>query len=342
MRLPKSPGWTIEIGMHRIRCAAAIAALFLSAAVTGKAEEIPIPHSSPSDQQAPPASLSRYADLVPAATETNTTPAPAGDLVYPSVGDSTPAPPTASTGEGMALQPAPAGAGRKRPTLWNSVNTQRRVVALTYDDGPHAKLTPQLLDILKRENVRATFFVLGSLVEAYPQIVQRMAADGHEVANHTWDHPRLPSLSAEKLDRQIRETTAIIEKNTGQKVTIMRPTYGLYNERVKNDLLEKYRLDMILWSVDPNDWKKPGANTVARRLIEGAHPGAILLAHDIHPGTIQATPKAIAGLKAKGYEFVTVSELLAMDEAPKPSPTPTPAPSPVKKAEKKEPGSASN
>lgn len=321
MRLPKSPGWTIEIMMHRVRRAAAIVALFLSAAAPGKAEDIPIPHSSPSDGQPPSASLSRYADLVPVATNTT----PAGNLAYPAVGDTTPAPSTASTGEGMALHPAPPGAGRDRPALWNSVNTSRKVVALTYDDGPHAKLTPQLLDILKRENVRATFFVLGSLVEAYPQIVQRMAAEGHEVANHTWDHPRLPSLSAEKLDRQIRETTAIIEKNTGQKVTIMRPTYGLYNERVKNDLLEKYRLDMILWSVDPNDWKKPGANTVARRLIEGAHPGAILLAHDIHPGTIQATPKAIAGLKAKGYEFVTVSELLAMDEAPTPTPTPTPA-----------------
>lgn len=325
MRLPKSPGWTIEIMMHRVRRAAAIVALFLSAAAPGKAEDIPIPHSSPSDGQPPSASLSRYADLVTAATNTNTNTTPAGNLAYPAVGDTTPAPSTASTGEGMALHPAPPGAGRDRPALWNSVNTSRKVVALTYDDGPHAKLTPQLLDILKRENVRATFFVLGSLVEAYPQIVQRMAAEGHEVANHTWDHPRLPSLSAEKLDRQIRETTAIIEKNTGQKVTIMRPTYGLYNERVKNDLLEKYRLDMILWSVDPNDWKKPGANTVARRLIEGAHPGAILLAHDIHPGTIQATPKAIAGLKAKGYEFVTVSELLAMDEAPTPTPTPTPA-----------------
>lgn len=323
--------------MHQVPCAVAIVALFFSAAATAKSEEIPIPQSSSTGGQAPPASLSRYADLVPAATKANTAPSPGGNLAYPAVGDTTPAPSTASTGEGMALHPATGGAGRDRPALWNSVNTSRKVVALTYDDGPHAKLTPQLLDILRSENVRATFFVLGSLVEAYPQIVQRMAAEGHEVANHTWDHPRLPSLSAEKFDRQIRETTAIIEKNTGQKVTIMRPTYGLYNERVKNDLLEKYRLDMILWSVDPNDWKKPGANTVARRLIEGAHPGAILLAHDIHPGTIAATPKAIAGLKAKGYEFVTVSELLAMDEAPAPSPTPSSTPSTV--PPDKEPGS---
>ena len=311
--------------MHRVRCAAAVAALFVSPATTGRAENIPIPPSSPAAEQAAPALLSRYADLVPAATDTNAGPATGGNLVYPGTGETTAAPPMKSTSAGMALHPGTAGPGRQRPALWNSVNTSRKVVALTFDDGPHGKLTPQLLDLLKREKVRATFFVLGSLVEANPQIVQRMAAEGHEVANHTWDHPRLPSLSAEKLDRQIRKTTEIIEKNTGQKVTIMRPTYGLYNDRVKNELLEKYRLDIILWSVDPNDWKKPGANTVARRLIEGAHPGAILLAHDIHPGTIAATPKAIAGLKAKGYEFVTVSELLAMDEPETPKTSPTPA-----------------
>jgi len=91
---------------------------------------------------------------------------------------------------------------------------------------------------------------------------------------------------------------------------------------VKNKLINDYGLDMILWSVDPNDWKKPGADVVARRLVNGAHPGAILLSHDIHPGTIAAMPQVIAQLKAKGYTFATVSELLAMDELP----TPTPAP----------------
>ncbi|MFM7376138.1 MAG: polysaccharide deacetylase family protein [Chthoniobacterales bacterium] len=299
------------------------AALLLSCAIgTLRAEDIPIPPHQP--EEIPPASLAGYPDLTPPAAQTNTTAAPTGNLAYPVLGD-TNAPSMKSTGAGMALHPGTTGAGRQRPALWNSVNTSRKVVALTFDDGPHGKLTPQLLDLLQRENVRATFFVLGSLVEANPQIVQRMAAEGHEVANHTWNHPRLPSLSREKFDEQIRKTTEIIERNTGKKVTTMRPTYGLYNERVKNDLLDDYGLDIILWSVDPNDWKKPGANVVARRLVEGAHPGAILLAHDIHPGTIAAMPRAIADLKAKGYEFATVTELLAMDEPEPPEPSPTPA-----------------
>jgi peptidoglycan-N-acetylglucosamine deacetylase len=293
--------------MDRACRAAAVGAAFLIAASMASAETIPIPVHSDAPGAAVPASAADVGGMA-AATGTNTSPA-------------APAPPAA----------------RQRPGLFTAVNTKRKVVALTFDDGPHGQLTPKLLDLLKRENVRATFFVLGSLVEANPAIVQRMAAEGHEVANHTWNHPRLPSLSAEKFAHQIRDTTEIIEKNTGKKVTLTRPTYGLYNERVKNELLDSYGLDIILWSVDPNDWKRPGANVVARRLVEGAHPGAILLAHDIHPGTIAAMPQTITQLKAKGYEFATVSDLLAMDEAPTPSPAPSPTPATV--PPDKEPGS---
>lgn len=298
-------------------CCAVIATAALLTITTARAETIEIPVTAPGE--APPSSLAGY----PAPATANI-PAPAnatGSLAYPKP-ETTPQPEFRDAGAGMALHPGPVASGRKRPGVFNSANTTRKVVALTFDDGPHPKLTPQLLDLLKRENVHATFFVLGSLVAANPQIVQRMAAEGHEVANHSWDHPRLPSLKEEKFDHQIRDTTAIIEKNTGKKVTLMRPTYGLYNERVKNDLISSHGLDIILWSVDPNDWKKPGADVVARRLVNGAHPGAILLSHDIHAGTIAAMPQVIAQLKAKGYTFATVSELLAMDETPAPSTTP--------------------
>lgn len=222
---------------------------------------------------------------------------------------------------------------RKTPGVFNSVHTTRKVIALTFDDGPHGKLTPQLLDLLQREGIHATFFVLGSCVSANPEIVQRMAAEGHEVANHSWDHPRLPSLSPEKFHHQIQDTTDLIEKLTGQKVTLIRPTYGLYNDRVKKDLIENLGLNVILWSVDPNDWKRPGADVVARRLISGAHPGAILLSHDIHPGTIAAMPQVITKLKEMGYSFVTVGELLTMDEPPTPTPVPSPSVSPAKSAD---------
>lgn len=207
-----------------------------------------------------------------------------------------------------------------RPGLFNSVHTSQPVLALTFDDGPHGQLTPQLLDILREQGVHATFFVLGSNVAAYPDIARRIVSEGHEIANHSWDHPSLPRISAERLDREIRTTSDIIEKTTGHKVTIMRPTYGALNDRVQHALIDDYGLDVILWSVDPRDWKRPGADVVTRRLVSGAHPGAILLAHDIHPGTIAAMPATIAQLKAKGYRFVTVSELLSMAE-----PAPPPA-----------------
>jgi len=296
----------------------AIGSLFACAALSARAENIPIPHPSP--EAMPSASLAGYPDLTRTTNEVIGAP---GNLAYPTATENS-LPELKTSGAGMALHPAATASGRKRPALWNSVNTGRKVVALTFDDGPHAKLTPQLLDLLRRENVHATFFVLGSLVSENPEIVQRMAAEGHEVANHSWNHPRLPSLGADQFAHQIRDTTAIIEKNTGKKVTLMRPTYGLYNERVKKQLLEDYGLDMILWSVDPNDWKKPGADVVARRLVNGARPGAILLAHDIHPGTIAAMPQVISQLKAKGYEFATVSELIALDEPEPPKPSPTP------------------
>ena len=222
----------------------------------------------------------------------------------------------------VAFQAPPTG---RAPALYNSVRTTNPVVALTFDDGPHGTLTPKLLDILAREGVHATFFVLGTNVAMYPDIAKRIVAEGHEIANHSWEHPSLPRVSAERLDRELGRTTEIIEKTTGQKVTMMRPTYGALNDRVEKSLLEDYKLDVILWSVDPRDWKRPGADTVTRRLVGGAHPGAILLAHDIHPGTIAAIPGTIAQLKAKGYSFATVSELIAMDE-PKADALPSPSP----------------
>lgn len=204
---------------------------------------------------------------------------------------------------------------KSRPkAVYNTSRTSRPVVALTFDDGPHGVLTPKLLDVLRDAHVRATFFVLGSNVSAYPDIARRIVAEGHEIASHSWSHPSLTKVSAGRFEHEIRDTTDIIERTTGQRVTMMRPPYGALNHRVTKALLEDYQLDVILWDVDPLDWRRPGSDAITRRLVSGAHPGAILLAHDIHPGTIAAIPATIAQLKAKGFSFATVSELLAMDE----------------------------
>lgn len=279
--------------------------------LASKAEDIAIPlaGSGPAaKQQAPPS---------------NASPSPAGAPTGSAADDAKAIHP--SEYAEVKTQPAAVSAtsGKLvRPGLFNSVHTSQPVVALTFDDGPHGQLTPQLLDILRDQGIHATFFVLGSNVAAHPEIARRIVNEGHEIANHSWDHPSLPRVSAERLDREIRSTSDIIEKTTGHKVTMMRPTYGALNDRVRHSLIDDYGLDVILWSVDPFDWKRPGPGVVTRRLVSGAHPGAILLAHDIHPGTIAAMPDTIAQLKAKGYRFATVSELLDMAE---PMPPPPPA-----------------
>lgn len=202
----------------------------------------------------------------------------------------------------------------RAPASYNAVKTQHPVLALTFDDGPHPELTPRLLDILRAEGVRATFYVIGRNVETYPEIARRIVSEGHEIANHTWSHPALPSVGAARLNKEIASTTEIIQRVTGRRPTNMRPPYGAINDRVRQSMFKDHGLDVIMWSVDPLDWRRPGASVVRQRLVDGATPGGILLAHDIHPGTIEAMPGTIRDLKAKGYGFATVSQLLALQE----------------------------
>jgi peptidoglycan/xylan/chitin deacetylase (PgdA/CDA1 family) len=255
----------------------------------------------------------------------------AGLLVSACAQMSTPSPvSTNQTAESATVAPsisitAPTAASvqpSRAPASYNSVYTSKPVLALTFDDGPHPELTPRLLDLLRAEGVRATFYVVGKNVEAYPEIARRIVAEGHEIANHSWSHPALPSLGAARLNQELESTSAVIERVTGRRPTNMRPPYGALNERVRRTIINDHKMDIILWSVDPLDWKRPGAAVVTQRLVQGAQPGGILLAHDIHPGTIEAMPGTIAQLKAKGYGFATVSQLLAMRE---PAPPPTPA-----------------
>lgn len=224
--------------------------------------------------------------------------------------------PSISIGTEGPVAPRPPRA----PANYRSVNTSRPVVALTFDDGPHPELTPKLLDILRQQGVRATFYVIGRSVDAHPEIARRIVAEGHEIANHTYTHPHLTKVGAARLDSEMTRTTEAIVRATGRRPTNMRPPYGAINARVEQSLLQKHGLDVIMWSVDPLDWRRPGAEVVRQRLVDGATPGGILLAHDIHPGTIEAMPGTISDLKAKGYGFATVSQLLALQEPYRPRP----------------------
>jgi peptidoglycan/xylan/chitin deacetylase (PgdA/CDA1 family) len=193
----------------------------------------------------------------------------------------------------------------------NSHDTEGRpLVALTFDDGPHPELTPQLLDILQSKQAVATFYVIGRAVKEHPEIINRAFLEGHEIGNHTWSHPDMRKLSAEALAGEINKTTEAISRVTGEHPYGIRPPYGAYNRKVLSAISPRL-WPVVMWTVDPLDWKKPGSKEVARRVLEKVSPGAIILLHDIHLGTIQAVPSIIEGLLQRGYRLVTVSEILA-------------------------------
>lgn len=189
---------------------------------------------------------------------------------------------------------------------------------MTFDDGPHATLTPQLLDILKARNIKCTFFVVGTNAKAHPQIIRRMIAEGHEVANHTYNHPSLTTISESEIRSQLKQSESAVMAAANYRLRLLRPPYGATNDRVKQLVYSEFGYPTIMWSVDPQDWRRPGASVVTSRLVEGAHPGAIMLAHDIHAATIQAMPAMFDQLLAKGYQFVTVSQLLNIEKAATP------------------------
>jgi peptidoglycan-N-acetylglucosamine deacetylase len=227
---------------------------------------------------------------------------------------------------------------------FNSVHVDGPYVAMTFDDGPSATLTPKLLDLLAAHHIKATFFVIGENVAEHPEIVARAAREGHEIANHSWSHPNLGKMSGDNVRSQLQRTDDAIQNATGKRPTLMRPPYGSITAREKRWIHDEFGYQIILWDVDPYDWKRPGAAVVRNRILKETQPGSIVLSHDIHPGTIEAMPSTLDALEAKGFKFVTVSELIRM-AVPKashsnpppganapmqavPSPSPSLAPSP--------------
>ena len=204
---------------------------------------------------------------------------------------------------------------------FNSVHVDGPYIAMTFDDGPSATLTPKLLDLLAAHHIKATFFVIGENVAEHPDIVARAAREGHEIANHSWSHPNLAKLSDEAVRRQLSRTDDAIESATGTRPTLLRPPYGSITEREKRWIHDEFGYQIVLWDVDPYDWKRPGPAVVRNRILQETRPGSIVLSHDIHPGTIEAMPSTFDALEAKGFKFVTVSELIRAARV-QPSPTP--------------------
>src|SRR5438876_186988 len=220
-------------------------------------------------------------------------------------------------------KPKPAATAEPGITFdW--VHVDGPCVAMTFDDGPSAKLTPKLLDLLAAHHIKATFFVIGENVAEHPEITARAAREGHEIGNHTWSHPNLGKMSDESARSQLRRTEDAIKNATGQRPTLMRPPYGSISARQKKWINEEFGYKIAMWDVDPFDWKRPGPTVVCNRILKMTRAGSIVLSHDIHPGTIEAMPSTLNQLEAKGFKFVTVSELIDMatPETSRPSPQP--------------------
>lgn len=207
------------------------------------------------------------------------------------------------------------------PPIWRDnvvhwVPTDQKVVALTYDDGPHPVYTPKLIAILDKYHVKATFFMIGEKMDKYPDIVKEIASRGHVIANHTYTHPKNIRLdTSSQIIRELDSCEQTIEKQTGHRAYLFRPPKGLLDGDVLTIAQEEgYRT--ILWTVSADHHDAPTPELMAKRVVDRIRPGAIILAHD---GTfssrwkdVAATPLIIEALRKKGYRFVTVPELLSM------------------------------
>lgn len=183
---------------------------------------------------------------------------------------------------------------------------KNKQIALTFDDGPGEKTTPELLKLLKKHKVPATFFMLGQQVEKFPGIVKQISEGGHELANHSYNHPNLVTLSREEVRQQINKTQSAIYQASGVLPKYVRPPYGSFNYETAISI----GLPIINWSVDSLDWKSKDEKKIVEEIIKTTEANSIILTHDIHQETIDSMDKVITDLQKDGYTFVTVSELL--------------------------------
>jgi len=233
-----------------------------------------------------------------------------------------------ATASAQTTEPSPAAKAASQSSSpaaprisFSYVHVDGSYIALTFDDGPDKKLTPKLLDLLAQHHIKATFFVVGQNAAEFPDIVARAVREGHEVGNHSWSHPNFAKMSDENIRRQLRQTDDAIKQATGQRPTLLRPPYGNLSTRQKQWIHQEFGYRIALWDVDPLDWKRPGPSVICNRIVKETRPGSIVLSHDIHAGTIEAMHDTLNQLEAKGFKFVTVSELIAMAKPETPAPS---------------------
>lgn len=199
-----------------------------------------------------------------------------------------------------------------RPNL--SLVPRHPWIALTFDDGPHPVMTEKLMTVLKREGVPATFFVVGKMAVRYPGIVEEMAREGHEVANHTFSHPNLSHVDTKTLLNELGQTREVIRRLTGLDTVYFRPPGGDYTKSMVK-AVKKAGYRMILWTVLTNDVNGASVEVMRHRIMTQSADGAIVLMHSGMPKTIDMLPGVIEELRRQGYHFVTVSQLMGFDHS---------------------------
>jgi peptidoglycan/xylan/chitin deacetylase (PgdA/CDA1 family) len=208
-------------------------------------------------------------------------------------------------------QPLPAS---KPEPVKESVSQAYKKIALTFDDGPDNKYTPLILDILKKNKVKATFFVVGIQVNKHPEILRRIHEEGHAIGNHTWDHADLSKLSSERIGQEIKDTDALIETIIGERPSMVRAPYGAVSDKL-DKVMENLKRPLISWNVDPKDWAGTSSANMLHNIKSHVKSDSIILLHSFGgkhgnlDNTIEALPKLIAFLKEEGYQMVTVPEL---------------------------------
>lgn len=187
----------------------------------------------------------------------------------------------------------------------DDLDADKPMVALTFDDGPYAPVTNKILNTLKRYDARATFFVVGSRVPSYKDVLEKAYKQGNEIATHTYNHADLTKINAKKIKKELDDSAEVISDAIGCGFSALRPPGGNINDRMRKVI----KVPMIYWSVDTQDWKSRNAKSVLKE-CEVIRDGDIVLMHDLYPTTAQAIKKLVPKLVKEGYQLVTVDELL--------------------------------
>ncbi len=203
---------------------------------------------------------------------------------------------------------------KSRLGLMGHGDRARKEIALTFDDGPHPGYTPQLLAVLKRYNVPATFFLVGEMAERSPELVRDELAQGDSIGNHTYHHVSLVKITPDEAAAEIRACDLVLQSITGKTAHLFRPPGGVYDSAVAREAAAQ-GYTTVLWTDDPGDYASPGIETIEKRTVKTAHNGGILLLHDGIQQTVDALPTIIQTLRAEGYKFVTVDQMLAEKSA---------------------------